>query len=237
MSHATLKMALREITDNLLPHRSLTFPMRSITFSILLLLSAPAFAEDYEMNELPMYGGEHTPEVEQDEANSRAASELGWKYLAGGDLSTAMKRFNQAWMLDRRNPDAFWGFGIVMGRRAAQGNTERNLEESIRLLTTAQELNPKNGKITGDLAFSWTLLGNFRETRGGDGRENFERADALFDAAYRMEPKHPPISANWAVLKFYTGDYKESRKLITEAQALGYTPDPEFLEELGRKEK
>ncbi|MBE2179050.1 MAG: hypothetical protein IAE97_01065 [Chthoniobacterales bacterium] len=205
--------------------------------AILLLLVASVFAEDYEMNELPMYGGEHIPEVEQDKANSRAASELGWKHLAKGDLSTAMKRFNQAWMLDRKNPEAFWGFGIVMGRRAAGSDTEENLEESIRLLTKARELNPANGRITGDLAFSHSLLGNLRESQGGDGRENFGKADALFAEAFRMDPKYPPIAANWAVLKFYTGDYKEARKLITEAQALGCTPDPEFLEDLGRKEK
>lgn len=76
-----------------------------------------------------------------------------------------------------------------------------------------------------------------RSWSGGDGKEIFKKAEALFTKAYGLEPKYPPITANWAVLKFYTGNYRESRKLITEAQALGYTPDPEFLKELDRKAK
>jgi len=146
-----------------------------------------------------------------------------------------MKRFNQAWMFDRKNPDAFWGFGIIMGHRAESGNTEKNLEESIKLLKIAHELSPDNGKITGDLAFSHTILGQFLTSTGKDGKENFKKAEALFTEAYKLEPKHPPVPANWAFLKYYTGDYKMAKKLMAEAEKLGYTPDPEFLKELNEK--
>ena len=138
--------------------------MKPLVLIFLLLISAHAFAAEYEMNELPMYGGQHSPQVETSKENSKSASDLGWKYLSRGDLSTAMKRFNQAWMFDRKNPDAFWGVGVIMGRRAEKENTERNLTASIHLLSTAHELNPDNGKITSDLAYSYTLLGNHLAT-------------------------------------------------------------------------
>lgn len=209
--------------------------MKSLVLVALFLTAAYSLAANYETNEMPMYGGDHVPEVERSPANSKGAAELGWKYLYRGDLSTAMKRFNQAWMFDRTNPDAFWGLGIVMGRRAEKEDTERNLTESISLLTTAHELSPQNGRITGDLAFSYALLGNCLATKGGDGKEKYEKAEALFADAYKREPQYPPIPANWAVLKFYTGDFPASRKLLQEAQRLGYTPDPDFLKELNEK--
>ena len=189
------------------------------------------------MNELPMYGGQHEPQVEPSKENSKSAAELGWKYLYHEDLSTAMKRFNQAWMFDRKNPEAFWGFGIIMGRRASSGDTEKNLEESIKLLTTAHQYGPNNGKITGDLAFSYALLGNYFSTHGKDGKDKYKKAEELFTEAYKREPTYPPILANWAFLKFYTGDYQAAQKLITQAQGHGYTPDPEFLKELNEKTK
>lgn len=193
------------------------------------------FAAELEMNELPMYGGQHDPQVEPNKENSQSAAELGWKYLYRGDLSTAMKRFNQAWMFDRKNPSAFWGFGIIMGRRAESGDTEKNLEESIKLLKTAHELSLNNGKITGDLAFSYTIMGYYLSSNGKDGKVNYKKAEELFTEAYRREPKYPPIPANWATLKLYTGEYKTAKKLMAEAEKLGYTPDPAFLKELDEK--
>ena len=209
--------------------------IKAISLIFLFLISLPAFADEYEMSELPMYGGQHEPEVKPNKENSKSAADLGWKYFYHGDQSTAMKRFNQAWMFDRTNPDAFWGFGIILGQRAASADTERNLEESIKLLTTAHELSPNNGKITGDLAFSYTNLGSCLSGNGKDGKEKYGKAEELFADAYKRESKYPPITANWAFLKFYTGDYQAAKKLITEAQALGYKPDPEFLRELNTK--
>jgi Tfp pilus assembly protein PilF len=46
-------------------------------------------------------------------SGSDAAVQLGWKYFRNHDLPTAMKRFNQAWLLDQSNGDAFEGFAVV----------------------------------------------------------------------------------------------------------------------------
>lgn len=206
-------------------------------FALLYLVCVNVFATEYETNELPMYGGQHDPQVEANKDYSRGAASLGWKYLSHGDLSTAMKRFNQAWMFDRRNPDAFWGFGIIMGRRAEKEDTEKNLTESIHLLATAHELIPDNGKITGDLAFSYALLGNYLATQGRDAKKDYEKAEELFASASKQDPRHPPTTANWAVLKYYVGDYKAAKKLISDAQQAGFSPDPSFLKDLTEKAK
>ncbi len=122
---------------------------------IVAILCIPCFvcAKDRPINELPMYGGKHNPSVEQNKNFSKSAADLGWKYYYKNDLDTAVKRFNQAWMLDRDSIDALWGFGLIMGRRASEEMPEHNLKESIRFLAMAAEKAPQNVRILVDLAF------------------------------------------------------------------------------------
>jgi tetratricopeptide (TPR) repeat protein len=83
-------------------------------------------------NEQPMYGGHpKTPAMiaaderfigESAKYGDRAhASDmsvaLGWRYFREGDIATAMKRFNQAWLLDPDNGDAFHGFAVLVMER------------------------------------------------------------------------------------------------------------------------
>jgi hypothetical protein len=38
----------------------------------------------------------------------------GWKYFYDNELKTAMKRFNQAWILNPEFPDSYFGFAALM---------------------------------------------------------------------------------------------------------------------------
>lgn len=204
--------------------------MKRILFS-LIALTVTALAQT-EPEDLPMYGDEHKPCLEENKGFSKDAAKLGWKYFYGGDPDVAMKRFNQAWMFDRKNPEAYWGFGLIMGQRAAQAEPEKNLQESIRFLDMARKLDEKNGRIVGDLAFSHTLLGNVLTSEGKDGKAQFATAEKLFAQAYALDAKYPPISMNWSVLKFYSGDYPEAKRLLAQAVSLGMKPDSAYVKEL-----
>jgi tetratricopeptide (TPR) repeat protein len=204
--------------------------------TLLLLLPIIAMAER-PMNEQPMYGGQHDPSVERNPDFSKVAAKRGWKAYYEGDLDTAMKRFNQAWMFDRENPEVYWGFGLVMGQRAFQGEPKKNLEESIRFLKMAFDKDKKNGRILGDLAFSYTLLGHYLVSNGKDGKDNFEKARDLFPKAFKLDPKYPLTVANWSVFYFYTQDYAAAKKKADEATKMGYTFSPEYLKDLEKKLK
>ena len=58
---------------------------------------------------------------------------LGWRYFRERhDMATAMKRFNQAWLLDPDNGDAFHGFAVlVMARDRDAGQAERLFQRGI----------------------------------------------------------------------------------------------------------
>ena len=45
---------------------------------------------------------------------ARKAIKRGWKHLKKRDYDTAMRRFNQAWLLDPDNPDIQHGFAVVL---------------------------------------------------------------------------------------------------------------------------
>jgi tetratricopeptide (TPR) repeat protein len=47
------------------------------------------------------------------DSGSRKMASLGWSYLGRGDKETAMKRFNQCWLLDSTNYECYWGFGSI----------------------------------------------------------------------------------------------------------------------------
>lgn len=101
-------------------------------------------------NLLPMYGGEtavKTPWMLQadkkfidsvvKEAGSREAASISIAgsaraWLEQGDLDTAMKRFNQAWLLDPNNPESYRGFAEILKR-------QNKTEEAEKMLILAQD--------------------------------------------------------------------------------------------------
>lgn len=213
--------------------------MKKITLSsiVLCLLSQLMFAER-PMNELPMYGGLHNPTVGRNIGFSRNATQRGWKAYYQGDFNTAIKRFNQGWMFDRENPEVYWGFGLIMGQRASQEDPEQCLKESIRFLQMASEKDSENGRIIGDLALSHTLLGYFYKSKKNNlekSKKHFDTAATLFDKAFKIDPKYPPIVANWSVFYFYTEEYQKAKSKADEAIKIGYKFSPGYMSDLKKK--
>jgi tetratricopeptide (TPR) repeat protein len=194
------------------------------------------YAKDRPINELPMYGGKHNPKVEQNKEFSKSAADLGWKYYYNNELDTAMKRFNQAWLLDRNSVDAIWGFGLIMGRRASEELPEYNIKESIRFLTLAAEKAPHNVRIIVDLAFSHTVYGIFlKDTGNKSSHSEFLKAARIYETALKLDMKYPPLHSNWSVLEFYMGNYIKAKKRLEQAINLGFKADPAYVRELESK--
>ncbi len=200
----------------------------------LFLLNFPAYAEK-PLNEQPFYGGDHIPQVPKNTELSRNAAERAWKAYYEGDLDIATKRFNQSWIFDQENPEVYWGLGLIAGQRASQENPEENLKKSIEYLHVAKEKAPQDGRIIGDLAYSYTLSGQYLLSEQNNlkaAEENFEKAALFFSEADKKEPNWPPILANWSVFYFYTKNFSEARRKAEEAINLGYEFDPSYLEQL-----
>lgn len=122
---------------------------------------------DYPINELPMYGlREKTAEQKRaDEAyieamtqdgKSRAeaaesAARMAWNIFYQGDKATAIRRFNQAWLLDPQNQLALWGFAVTCIDRG-------QLEDAIRYYRMAIEAGPENPGLQRDYDIALRML-------------------------------------------------------------------------------
>jgi len=188
------------------------------------------------MNEIPMYGGQHNPQVEENKEFSNNAAELGWKYYDKGDYDTAIKRFNQAWMFDRNNYRAYWGFGVIMGARAMKENPKENLEESIKYLEKANELAKDNPRLMVDLAYSETMLGAFlKNDKEENFQAHFDKARNLYEGSEKLDKNYPLLYSNWSILNFFEDKCIEAKEKLDIAKKLGFKPQPGYEKDLNEK--
>ena len=197
------------------------------------------------INEIPMYGEiEKCPELrrsdslfltsvlEKTKGDKKTAyigvSNSAWKAFYANDLLTAIKRFNQAWLIDSTEEQAFWGFGIIEGKQG-------NFNKSIEYLKRASILDEKNGNILSDLGFTYTRKG---QTLSGQEKENlFATADSLFHLSTQLTPDGGCKYSQWAILKFYKNDLDSALRLVQDAESRNYEVDKAFKTDLEERIK
>ena len=195
--------------------------------AVLLALVLPfafniAHAQDTSLQ--PKYGStsKSAPQLAADEMfiasidehykgnHAKAAADVsarGWQLLRAGNVNDAMRRFNQAWLLDHSNGVALWGMAAI------QSNTS-NTQESLKLFAEAER------SIGDDIDFSV----DHAKTLGIAGAEM--KSDSLLNDAFtrfaqlhQKAPQHVLNLQNWAITLFYIGNYAEAWKKIRLAEA------------------
>jgi hypothetical protein len=120
--------------------------------------ASPGGSSRVGIDQVPMYGGMDRGAVptlkEGDEqliaqssaafgsreAASKAWADRGFRLYAQGEEKTAMARFNQAWLLDPKNPESFWGFGLILRDRG-------DLEGGRRMMQRAHSMGLREKKF------------------------------------------------------------------------------------------
>jgi len=154
------------------------------------------------INLIPMYGqvkkcpqqiqsdNQFIEEAEKQFKNKKAASEYyankRWEYFYKDELDTSMKRFNQAWLLDNKNPNAFWGFGNILGKK-------KEYEKSVVYLEKSIALDPNNGKVFYCAAISYGQI--FVEK---NDKKYLDLAIQNLNKAVKIEPKNGSYYAQLA---------------------------------------
>lgn len=151
--------------------------VRNLTlFSAIIMLNCSSKQDCHEgINLLPMYGevkkcaeqiksdNEFLANCDKQFKNRKEAAEkhieMAWGYFYRNDSDNAMKRFNQAWLLDKDNAAIYWGFGNLMGMK-------HELGQSISLFEKSIKLNPSNPKVYESMSTSYGQL--FFETKRVD---------------------------------------------------------------------
>ena len=158
--------------------------------SILAVLAVnSARAQSLPLNQLPMYGEvEKTEKLKTSDTSFIAAIEQqyssrkegakqvvlsGWSYWQKQDRATAMSRFNQAWLLDPENGDAYHGFALATAERGGSPtDVERLFKLAVskplvapialvdygRFLRTQKRLDESMAQLNQALLLSFTAL-------------------------------------------------------------------------------
>ena len=215
-----------------------------------LLLSAcatsgPPLADSND--QLPMYGGidrqakpglraaddKLTAELIQRYGSPQAAArnllDQGVSYFKAGDYAMAMKRFNQAWLMDPNSPEPFWGFAVVYDDQGKSCMAKAMVDRALSLnLSKPAEL-ADAGRIYTYCSVSDAALSV------DDRRRYYEQAEELYFRAVSMAPTNPYIFGSWAIAHYWQGNYADAWKMIKKQQALGGAPGESFLSLLRAK--
>ncbi|MCX8524293.1 hypothetical protein OF897_10260 [Chryseobacterium formosus] len=193
-----------------------------------------------KINILPMYGGvkkckeqldsdkEFLKEMDKLFPNRQKAMQerikSAWKYFYENDLDTAMKRFNQAWLLDPKSYEIYWGFGNIV---AMKGNPK----QAVKYFDDAKKLIPSNSDfyVSSALAYSQMFL--------NEKNSSFLKiAIKDLEAGLKLNPKNGKLYSMLSTSYFYLNNIKEAKKYLKEAEKLEPSSiNPEFKKILDSK--
>jgi tetratricopeptide (TPR) repeat protein len=181
--------------------------------------------EEFIRNAVAKYGNRQT-------ASNALASE-GWTLVRNGKADAALQRFNQAWLLNTKNFQAFWGFGAVLSERG-------NIAEAIGQLERARELmgdQPQRVALLSDLG---TLHSEYAvrmpPEKSLDRAGQFVLANNRFTESLEIDPKFAPSWREWAISLYEQGRYAEAWAKARRAKELNAEPfPPGFLQKLTEK--
>jgi len=198
-----------------------------------LLTFNTAFADSLPTNQLPMYGErEKTAEMKNADAafiasiekqglsrqeGAKQVIQSGWSYWAKRDLATAMSRFNQAWLLDPENGNAYHGFALVTSVR---GGTPRDVERLFQLAVSKPNVAPVAFVDYG--RFLWT-------------QKQLEKSLVQLNKALQLSPTARNARSNISFVHYLKGDAGNACTWAKDAQKNGDELEKGFLEDMCRR--
>ncbi len=141
---------------------------------------------------------------------------VGWDALHAGEVKKAMRRFNEAWLLDHQNLYALWGMAVMATTSGQYGSAHK-------LFVEADAQSHGDPAFITDYARGLSMIA----TQTHDPKllkDAFKR----FAAIYSQNPQQVPNLQNWAIALFATGDYPAAWQKIQLAEA---APDHALLDQ------
>jgi Tfp pilus assembly protein PilF len=200
------------------------------------------------IDQVPMYGGldrSAIPELKAGdekliadttnhygtrEKASAAFVNNGFAYYQRDDLVNAMRRFNQAWLLNPQNSEVYAGFGSVLHDKGKNCEAMQMMEKAIALKP------PTFQGIYPDAARLITLCAVSDKGLTSEGKmELFERSESLYKKAEEIEPNKRYVYGSWATAYYWRGQYSDAWVMVAKERSAGGNPNEKFLELLREK--
>jgi Tfp pilus assembly protein PilF len=220
---------------------------RIVLAAVLLSVSAllPAMAQPAD--QLPMYGGQDrnadstlraadekliddtTRHYGSREKASAAFVGNGFAYYGRDDLANAMRRFNQAWLLDPDNPEVYFGFAVVLHDQDKQCDASSQFDKAASFGRYIQGMAPDAARLLVLCAVENKSLTEEARTA------LFARSDALYAEALAKEPNKGYVHASRASALYWRENYLGSWEAVKQARANGGRLPENFLRMLSEK--
>lgn len=212
-----------------------------------LALAIAAQAERIPIDQVPMYGPINRSKVpslkKADEdlikngikgfgTREKAADAwfgVGWKYYRNNDLTNAMRRFNQAWLLNPADPKPFWGFAMVRHDQGKAIEAEKYMAKAFELGFREAVFLADYGRICAVTVIEDPKLP--AETKAA----YLKKSEEMYALTERADSKDEYLYGSWATALFWRGDYPAAWEKVSQQRALGGQPNPQFLRRLTEK--
>lgn len=176
---------------------------------------------DFVANAVLAFGGDR-------KLASSAWAQQADRFLDQGNLDYAMRRYNQAWLLDEANYEAYWGFGRVAVE------TDK-FDEGIRFMQKAIELCRDDYQLAGifsDLGVAHSYKAD-SQRQASERSLTFSEANKAFTESVRLSSKNGNAWRRWSMSLVMEGKYVEAADKLSRAKQLGARSlPPEMLKKI-----
>ena len=156
---------------------------------------------------------------------AKESSKRGWDFLRKGNVDDAMRRFNQAWLLNPKEGSALWGMAVVQ-------MVKQQIEQGMRLFEEAAETQSEDIDFAVDHARAMGAA-----AAAANSQDLLEKAWIRFEQNYQKAPTHTLNLQNWAISYYYVGMYPEAwqKVLLAEKTPSAAVLDQRFIHDLAEK--
>ncbi|MEO6995226.1 MAG: tetratricopeptide repeat protein [Lacunisphaera sp.] len=154
---------------------------------------------------------------------SKAWTQQASRFLAQRNLDYAMRRLNQAWLLDDTNYEVYWGFGRVMVESDHFDDGVRYTKQAIELCRDEVQL----PAVYSDLGVAYSYLADSTSQEHSSERVGaFRAANEAFATSVGLDPKYANAWRRWSISLTMEGKYSEAEEKAKRAKDLGAQPFP-----------
>jgi len=154
---------------------------------------------------------------------SKAWTEQASRFLSERNLDYAMRRLDQAWLLDDTNYEVYWGFGRAMVESDHFDDGVRYIKQAIELCQDEVQL----PAVYSDLGVAYSYLADAKPQEQSSERAGaFLAANEAFAKSVGLDPKYGNAWRRWSISLAMEGNYSEAAERATRAKELGAQPLP-----------
>lgn len=156
--------------------------------------------------------------------------EQGIRFYRMDDYAKAMRRFNQAWLLNSDNPDVYWGFAMVYHDRGKPCDAERMIDTAL-----VHGLSKPIALADAGRIITLCTHANADFSSDEERKTEYARSESMYIRANSESPNNDYILSSWATAYYWRGDYAAAWRKVAEATNVGATLPGAFINLLRAK--